>query len=156
MGPRPVSKSDDLPDSGKEPVRGIAGVVLLREDDSALMQLRDDKPGLNAAGLWVFPGGHFEPGELAEDAARREFLEETGYSCSQLMKVSSFHHPSDDGRVLYQMEIFVARYDEVQPVHCYEGQRVEFVRRGGTSSYPTPPWVPGIWDSAIAALSRSS
>jgi len=47
-----------------QPVRTVGGVVLLRDDNSALLQLRDNKPGLNAAGLWVFPGGHCEPGEL--------------------------------------------------------------------------------------------
>ena len=47
-------------------VRTVAGVVLLRDDNAALLQLRDNKPGLNAAGLWVFPGGHCEPGESLE------------------------------------------------------------------------------------------
>ncbi len=136
-------------------MRKIAGVVLLREDNSALLQLRDDKPGLNAAGLWVFPGGHFEAGESAVAAARREFLEETGYACDRLLRVASFPYPSDDGRVMYRLEMFVARYDEIQPVHCYEGQKVEFISREHASRYPMPSWTPGVWDSAIAVLRRS-
>jgi len=71
-------------------VRTVAGVVLLRDDNAALLQLRDNKPGLNAAGLWVFPGGHCEPGESLEDGARREFLEETGYVCAALRWVTSY------------------------------------------------------------------
>src|SRR5207244_7304545 len=70
-------------------VRTVAGVVLLRDDNSALLQLRDNKPGLNAAGLWVFPGGHCEPGESIEAGARREFREETGYEWGAL----SGHQP---------------------------------------------------------------
>lgn len=29
---------------------------------------------------WEMPGGHVEPGETPEDAVRREFIEESGYS----------------------------------------------------------------------------
>ena len=77
------------------PVRAVGGVVLLREDNAALLQLRDNKPGLNAAGLWVFPGGHCEPGESLEAGARREFREETGYDCGELAWVTTFLHPSE-------------------------------------------------------------
>ncbi|MDF2234516.1 NUDIX domain-containing protein [Albimonas sp. CAU 1670] len=43
-----------------------------------LMQLRDDAPGLAAAGLWSPFGGGVEPGETLREAAVREFEEETG------------------------------------------------------------------------------
>lgn len=140
--------------SERTPVRRIAGIALLREDDSALMQLRDIKPGLNAAGLWVFPGGHCEPGESAESAARREFLEETGYACDEIWWVGSFPSLSDDRQVLYDLQIFVSRYDEVQPVHCYEGQQVAFIPREQASRYPMPQYIPHAWDLAIAVLRR--
>ena len=29
---------------------------------------------------WEMPGGHVEPGETSEDAVKREFIEESGYS----------------------------------------------------------------------------
>src|ERR1044071_3894179 len=83
------------------PVRVVGGVVLLRDDHAALMQLRDNKPGLNAAGLWVFPGGHCEPGESLEAGARREFQEETGYVCAALQWLTEILQPSDDGRWMY-------------------------------------------------------
>lgn len=34
----------------------------------------------NGRNGWEMPGGHVEPGETAEDAVRREFIEESGYS----------------------------------------------------------------------------
>lgn len=34
----------------------------------------------NATGKWVFPGGHVDPDEAPDEAARREVLEETGVS----------------------------------------------------------------------------
>ncbi len=39
----------------------ICAVVLLNENYDALMQLRNEKEGLPASGLWVFPGEHKEP-----------------------------------------------------------------------------------------------
>jgi 8-oxo-dGTP pyrophosphatase MutT (NUDIX family) len=138
------------------PVRVVGGVVLLREDNAALLQWRDNKPGLNAAGLWVFPGGHCEPGESLEAGARREFREETGYECGELIWVTTFLHPSDDGRLTYQLGMFVCRYDGIQVVHCFEGQAVEFIPRGDAGKHPMPEYVPRIWDMAIERLRGAS
>src|SRR5437867_1548552 len=138
------------------PVRTVGGVVLLREDNAALLQLRDNKPGLNAAGLWVFPGGHCEPGESLEAGARREFREETGYECGELERVTTFLHPSDDGRITYRLGLFVCRYDAVQAVHCFEGQTVEFIPRGEAVIRPMPEYVPRVWDMAIGQLQKKS
>jgi len=135
-----------------DPMRTIGGVVLLRDDGAALLQLRDNKPGLNAAGMWVFPGGHCEPGESVESAARREFQEETGYLCGGLRPLPAIHHPSDDGRFTYYLGLFACRYDGVQPLHCYEGQKVEFVPREIAGELPIPGYLIGLWDTAIDAL----
>jgi len=155
MALRPASPLERPAESNPPPVRRIAGVVLLRDDNSALMQLRDNKPGLNAAGLWVFPGGHCEPGESDESAARREFLEETGYTCRKIWWVGSFPSLSDDRQVVYDLQIYVGSYDGVQPVRCYEGQEVAFILRAHASLYPMPSYVPRVWDLAIAVLRRS-
>ena len=39
---------------------------------------------------YEFPGGHIEPGESAEDAARRELYEETG-ACYDAVCFQPFH-----------------------------------------------------------------
>ena len=57
----------------------VGAVFLLRKDGAALLQLRDEKPGLRHAGKWVPPGGHAEDWEKIEDCASREFYEETNY-----------------------------------------------------------------------------
>ena len=129
-------------------------MVLLRADRAALMQLRDNKPGLNAAGLWVFPGGHCEDEESFEAAARREFAEETGYVCAELRWVTTFSCPSDDGTVTFEIGFFVGRYDGIQSVHCYEGQAMEFVAREAVVGLPMPGYVLRVWDLAIATLAR--
>ncbi|HEY0052770.1 MAG TPA: NUDIX hydrolase [Caulobacteraceae bacterium] len=50
------------------------GVICFRDGEVLLIR-RGSPPRL---GEWSLPGGRIEPGELAEDAARRELLEETG------------------------------------------------------------------------------
>lgn len=131
------------------PLRTVAGVVLLRSDRAALLQLRDNKPGLNAAGLWVFPGGHCDAGESLEAGALREFQEETGYRCAQLRWLTSFCHPSDNLQSMYELSFFAGNYDGVQSVQCYEGQTVEFVPREKASRLPMPDYVACVWDLAI-------
>lgn len=39
---------------------------------------------------WEIPGGHIEPGELADDAARRELWEETGASDAEIRRIGVY------------------------------------------------------------------
>jgi 8-oxo-dGTP pyrophosphatase MutT (NUDIX family) len=130
----------------------VAGVILLRDDDAALLQHRDDKPGLRHAGAWVPPGGHSRPGESPEDCARRELMEETGYCCAAedlewLSSLMDWH----TGWSPYILTVYWAAYDGVQRVRCFEGQAVEFVERERAVSLRVPPYLVGLWDAAIAA-----
>ncbi|MGH3359221.1 MAG: NUDIX hydrolase [Nocardioidaceae bacterium] len=52
-----------------------AGAVLQDEQGRVLLVRRGREP---EAGRWTIPGGHVEPGETLEQAARREVFEETG------------------------------------------------------------------------------
>jgi len=61
-----------------------AATMVLRRDRAALLQHRDDKPGLRNAGMWGLPGDHAESGESMLDCARRELREETEYNASDL------------------------------------------------------------------------
>jgi 8-oxo-dGTP diphosphatase len=57
--------------------RRLAGVMLVDTRGWLLLQLRDDYAPVSP-GQWTMPGGGIEPGEMPEEAARRELLEETG------------------------------------------------------------------------------
>jgi 8-oxo-dGTP pyrophosphatase MutT (NUDIX family) len=57
----------------------VAVGLIVADDGRLLMQHRDDKPGLNGAGLWGEFGGHVEPGETLTDAFLREIDEELGW-----------------------------------------------------------------------------
>ena len=98
----------------ERPLVGI-GVVVLRGDEVLL--IRRGRPP--AEGDWALPGGAQKLGETAEQAARRELLEETGLSVGALYlagHVDSIHR-DDAGRIAYHYTIldFCARYVEGDP-----------------------------------------
>jgi 8-oxo-dGTP pyrophosphatase MutT (NUDIX family) len=139
-------------DAGGVPARAVGAVVLLRDDGAALLQHRDEKPGLRHAGAWVMPGGHCEPGETIESCARREFREETDYDCDELTFLSSFVDEEDAG---CRCTMFWGRYDGRQAVHCHEGQALRFVMRQEASSYQIPDYLVALWDMALTAAAQA-
>jgi 8-oxo-dGTP pyrophosphatase MutT (NUDIX family) len=123
-------------------------VILLRNDGAALLQHRDDKPGLPHAGMWVPPGGHAEPAESPEACARREFLEETGYVCEVLHWLEA-RTVVIEGFPTVHLTVFWSRYDGVQRTVCREGQALEFVGRDDSHTLQMPDFVITIWDRAL-------
>ena len=57
----------------------VAGVAIKAADTGRVLMIqRYLDPEDPAAGRWEFPGGHLEPGEQPDEAAAREWCEETG------------------------------------------------------------------------------
>lgn len=129
----------------------ISGVVLLRQDGAALLQHRDDIPGIFDPGLWVFPGGHREGQETSEQAARREFLEETRYQCGELQSLGVFSGPSLGYQRDLALEFFWTRFEEGRSFECCEGQELRFVERSEAELLPVCPYLFRIWDRALLA-----
>ena len=101
-------------------------VIMIDQHGRVLMQHRDNKAGIYFPDYWSVPGGLVEQGESIEQGARREFLEETGYQLSQLVFLYPEHRTRPDGSHV-AVHFFWTRYDENQPVQCYEGQAMRFV-----------------------------
>lgn len=147
---------DESTTAGQASVETIALVVLMREDGSALLQLRDNKPDLPHAGMWGLPGGHCELGELLAVSAQRELREETGYVCNELHELLYVKNRKIcETCPPFSLAVFWARYDGKQPLQCREGQAIQFVSRQDAEGYPMPRHLLPIWDAAMAALRTS-
>lgn len=99
------------------------GVVLVK-GKKALMQLRDIKPNIVLPGHWSVPGGHVGGEESVEEAAKREFKEETGYFLKnpKLFKTEAYEI---NGKKV-KRHLFYEVYDGKQEIKCLEGQKMEF------------------------------
>lgn len=64
-----------------------AAILILDEKNRLLLMKRSD------SGCWGSPGGAVEPGEIVEDAARRETLEETGLEIEDMFLFGVFSGP---------------------------------------------------------------
>jgi ADP-ribose pyrophosphatase YjhB (NUDIX family) len=87
---------------GTRPLILVGAVVaVINEQGEILLQKRPE-------GVWGLPGGLMELGESAEEAGRREVLEETGVEIGQLQLVDVF-----SGKQFYRK---LANGDEFYPV----------------------------------------
>ena len=114
----------------------VVACALVDADNRVLIAQRPE--GKTMAGLWEFPGGKIEQGELPEDALIRELQEElavtTWKSCLAPLTFAS--HVYDDFHLL--MPLYVCRKWE-GPVVSQEAQALKWVRPNRLRDYPMPP-----------------
>ena len=93
-------------------------VVLAVDDSRAVPRVLLERQYRHAAAdyLWELPAGRIDPGEDELNAAKRELLEETGYTASHWKRILKFY--ASPGFVAETMAVFLAtglRAGEAQP-----------------------------------------
>ncbi len=108
---------------GHRPLIQVGSCVILEDRQGrVLLQRRTDD------GLWSFSGaGSMEPGESAEDTARRELLEETGLTARFLELCGVFtgpreHHVYPNGDEVYNVEFVYVCRDWGGTLNCQEDE----------------------------------
>ncbi len=114
----------------------VVACALIDVDRRVLITRRPE--GKAMAGLWEFPGGKVEPGELPEHTLMRELKEELGIEVNAacLAPLTFASHAYPDFQLL--MPLWVCRrWDGV--VSAKEGQELAWVRPQRLKDYPMPP-----------------
>ena len=73
---------------GHAPVLMVGAAILIVDDHNRLLLMKRSD-----SGCWGPPGGGTEPGEIVENAARREALEETGLRVGEMSLFGVFSGP---------------------------------------------------------------
>jgi 8-oxo-dGTP diphosphatase len=114
----------------------VAAAALVDGDGRVLLAQRP--PGKSMAGMWEFPGGKIEAGEMPEAALIRELREELGIEVAPacLAPFTFASHAYGDFHLL--MPLFICRRWQgiVRP---REGQVVKWLRPAAMADLPMPP-----------------
>jgi len=122
--------------------------VIVYKDNKILLQQRQDNK------CWAYQGGRVEPGEIVEEAAKRELYEETGLTANKLELFGVFsgpdlHHIYPDGNEVYIIDIVYLCNDfSGEPVYqveeCIDLQWFEF---NNIPKNLSPPIIPALKNS---------
>ena len=114
----------------------VAACALIDADGRVLLAERP--AGKPMAGLWEFPGGKVDGGELPEETLIRELREELGIVVKEacLAPLTFASHSYEDFHLL--MPLYVCRRWE-GIVQAQEGQKLAWVRPNKLRDYKMPP-----------------
>ena len=114
----------------------VAACALVDVDGRVLLAQRPE--GKSLAGLWEFPGGKVEPGEVPEDSLIRELHEELGITVRKacLAPFTFASHEYEDFHLL--MPLYICRRWEGQ-VQGLEGQALKWAKPSTLRDFAMPP-----------------
>lgn len=125
-----------------------AGIIRSSEEGNRVLAVQRGNGDM--AGMWEFPGGKLEPGETAEDACRRELLEELHVEITDLEDFYTVEYDYPDFHL--SMECFFCRISGGAPEMADGQLKMEWVPR---SSLAELTWMPANKE-LVEALSAGS
>jgi 8-oxo-dGTP diphosphatase len=111
----------------------VAGVL---RDESGRILLAQRPAGKHLSGLWEFPGGKCEPGELPEHALRRELAEELGIETGAVEPLIAVPWQYPEKSIL--LDVCAVRDWRGEP-HGREGQALRWCTIEEMRALPMPP-----------------
>ena len=120
----------------KNPTMVVVAAALVDREGRVLLQQRS--PHRSMAGLWEFPGGKVEPGEVPEAALVRELEEELGIQteASCLAPAAFASHPLGDSHML--LLLYVCRKWRGDPLPL-DSSELRWVRPHQMFALEMPP-----------------
>lgn len=120
----------------KIPTMIVVAAALVDGEGRVLLQQR--APGRSMAGLWEFPGGKVEPGELPEAALIRELEEELGIDADStcLAPAAFASAPLGDRHLI--LLLYICRKWQGIPAPL-DASALQWVRPNEMVSLPMPP-----------------
>ena len=124
------------PINPNRPLVLVAAAVLIDDQNRVLLAQRP--AGKSMAGLWEFPGGKVDAGELPETALVRELREELGIETSPgcLLPLTFASHAYPGFHLL--MPLFACRIWQGTP-QPREGQQLVWAAKSEWRNYAMPP-----------------
>jgi 8-oxo-dGTP diphosphatase len=125
-----------MSEGSKRPIVIVAACVILNAEGAVLIAKRPE--GRPLAGLWEFPGGKVESGEVPEDALTRELHEELGIEIAKrdLEPLTFASHAYPEFHLL--MPVYLCRQWRGE-IAAHEGQELLWVKPDTLNLYDMPP-----------------
>ena len=102
----------------------VVDIVVVKDEELLLVKR---SPKLLEGGKWALPGGFMELGETAAEAARRELLEETGWTARDFLPLMVNTEPDRPGEDRQNVSIvFVCTPDEKTGEADWESTQVKW------------------------------
>ena len=111
----------------------VAAAAIIREDGHVLLARRPSI--VDQGGLWEFPGGKQEPGELIAETISRELREELAIEVSVEQELIKLDHAYSHKKLRFEVHLCRWLSGDPQPL---ASQQVRWVKPSELADYPFP------------------